>query len=89
MLELQEAWDSGFSVKSSQQALVAVRLALSCVACDIPASRKVCGFLGHTATLGCNKCLKNSVPVLGRPLTSQENWPLRSSQSHRQLVQKY
>lgn len=26
-----------------------VRLALSCVACDIPASRKLCGFLGHAA----------------------------------------
>ena len=35
-----------------------VRLALSCVSCDIPASRKVCGFLGHFAKLACNKCLK-------------------------------
>ena len=24
----------------------------------IPASRKVCGFLGHNARLGCNKCYK-------------------------------
>ncbi len=24
---------------------------LSCVSCDIPASRKVCGFLGHNAKL--------------------------------------
>lgn len=35
-----------------------VRLAITCVSCDIPASRKVCGFLGHFAKLGCNKCLK-------------------------------
>ena len=28
------------------------------VSCDMPAGRKVCGFLGHSATLGCNKCLK-------------------------------
>ena len=35
-----------------------VRCALLCVACDIPASRKVCGFLGHSATLGCSKCMK-------------------------------
>ena len=37
---------------------VRIRAALSCVACDIPASRNVCGFLGHNAKLGCNKCLK-------------------------------
>ena len=35
-----------------------VRCALLCIACDIPASRKVCGFLGHSANLGCSKCLK-------------------------------
>uniref|UniRef100_A0A1X7VI87 Uncharacterized protein n=1 Tax=Amphimedon queenslandica TaxID=400682 RepID=A0A1X7VI87_AMPQE len=28
------------------------------VSCDIPAARKVCGFLGHAAMLGCSKCLK-------------------------------
>ena len=38
---------------------VLVRCALLCVACNIPASRKVCGFLGHSATLGCSKCLKH------------------------------
>ena len=26
--------------------------------CDIPAARKVCGFLSHAARLGCSKCLK-------------------------------
>ena len=31
--------------------------ALICVACDIPAARKVCVFLGHKATMGCSKCL--------------------------------
>lgn len=30
---------------------VKVRLALACVACDIPASGKVCGFLGCNALL--------------------------------------
>ena len=37
---------------------VTVTAALSCVAYDMPASRKVCGFLGRNAKLGCNKCLK-------------------------------
>ena len=35
-----------------------VRCALLCVACDSPAGRKACGFLGHTANLGCTKCTK-------------------------------
>lgn len=34
------------------------RLAVLCVCCDIPASRKRCGFLGFSAKKGCNKCLK-------------------------------
>ena len=58
VLELEEAWKEGFIVKSPQGIEITVRLALSCVSCDIPASRKVCGFLGHNASLGCNKCLK-------------------------------
>ena len=33
------------------------RVALLCIACDI-AARKVSGFLGHSATLGCSRCLK-------------------------------
>ena len=35
-----------------------VRAALICVSADIPALRKLCGFLGHNATLGCSKCYK-------------------------------
>ena len=26
--------------------------------CDVPAARKVCGFLGHMAKKGCSKCVK-------------------------------
>ncbi len=36
-----------------------VRAALLCCACDIPAARKVCGFMGHAALKGCSKCLLN------------------------------
>ena len=38
---------------------IRIKAALSCCACDVPASRKVCGFLAHKATLGCNKCLRD------------------------------
>ena len=30
--------------------------ALLCVAYDIPTGRKVCGFLSHSASLGCSRC---------------------------------
>ena len=42
---------------TSHQVQIRVRLALSCVTCDMPASRKVVGFLGHNATQECNKIL--------------------------------
>jgi len=32
---------------------------LICVACDIPAARKVCGFMGHSAEQGCSRCKKS------------------------------
>ena len=34
-----------------------MRAALLCCSCDVPASRKVCGFVGHGACKGCSKCL--------------------------------
>ena len=33
-----------------------IRVALLCVACDTPAARKVSGFVGHSANLGCPRC---------------------------------
>lgn len=47
-----------FLVTTSEGVQVNIRVALSCIACDIPASRKVSGFVGHNASLACNKCLK-------------------------------
>ena len=37
---------------------VNIKAALLCISTDIPAVRKVCGFLGHAARLGCSKCTK-------------------------------
>ena len=34
-----------------------IKAAMNCVVCDIPATRKVCGFLGANATKGCSKRL--------------------------------
>ena len=56
--ELQQSWNEGFTVRTSSNMPIKIRLARTCVACDIPASRKVCGFLGQNAAFGCNKCYK-------------------------------
>ena len=56
-MELKEAWSNGF-IASTEKSQVCIKLALSCVTCDIPATRKVCGFLGHNSELGCNKSWK-------------------------------
>ena len=42
-------------MQSASNTLVVVRAALICTACDIPASRKVSGFLGHNALRGCSR----------------------------------
>ena len=35
-----------------------IRAAISCLACDVPAARKVLGFIGHRGYRGCSRCLK-------------------------------
>lgn len=56
--ELNKLYCEGLSVLTPQNTHVTVRVALSCISCDIPASRKVCGYLSHNARFGCNKCFK-------------------------------
>lgn len=74
--ELKHAWEYGMVLSTCQNATV-VRLALGCVTCDIPASKKVSGFLGHNSRLGCNKCLKvfnTSVTYTDYSGCDRENW---------------
>lgn len=54
--ELLKLWD-GILMQSCNGAVL-VRGALICVACDIPAARKICGFSGHNSRCACSKCLK-------------------------------
>ena len=67
--ELQEFW-SGVLVTCSKHPLksLLIRAALIYCTCDIPATRKLCGFVSHSASLGCSKCLKKfpSITVAGK-----------------------
>lgn len=86
--ELKVAWERGFELCSyeSPEIKLTYKFALMCVGCDIPATRKLCGFLGHTAKLGCSKCTKIFSGDFGARNYSgfdTENWIARDVQEHR------
>ena len=64
-----------------------VRALITCVGSDLPATRKVCGFLSYNAEKGCSKCLK-SFPTVSfgqKPDFSGydcENWEARQLSDH-------
>lgn len=89
--ELKELW-SGVTLpcSSSPFKCVFIRAALTCCSCDVPATRKSCGFVGHNAGLGCSKCKKffpstrhNSGISLDFSGYDEENWTNRSLEEHR------
>ena len=73
---------------------ITVRAALISVVCDIPALKRLAGFVGIAANKGCSKCLKpfptasfgESPDYSG---FDRENWPKRSNTEHRLLVPEY
>ena len=71
---------------------VIVKARLLATSCDIPASRKVCGFVGHCAIKACNKCLKDFNRKDDRTDYSgfdADSWPKRTNQEHRLRAQEY
>ena len=68
-----------------------MKATILCVTCDMPAGRKVCGFLGHSATLGCSKCLKEFPGAVGNKDYSgfdTSKWPKRTNEGHRNSILK-
>ena len=90
--ELLQLWD-GVAMKTHNSAVL-VRAALLCVACDIPAARKVCGFVGHNSLLACSRCLKvfpteNFGDKADYSGFVREEWPPRSLALHRAHALKH
>ena len=86
--DLLKLWN-GVLMKSPTNNTVVVRVALICVTCDIPAPRKVCGFVGHRARRACTKCLKEfPTAAFGDQPDytgfNRESWPIRTNATHRQ-----
>lgn len=80
--------------RSGHPTTLQVRGALISVVCDIPALSKLAGFLSHTATIGCSKCLKEFPTVAFGDKTNysgfdRENWPTRDDHTHRLLAREY
>ena len=83
--ELLKFWE-GVELTVSEDEKKKFRAALLCVVCDIPACRKVCGFLSYTAHLGCSKCFKRFSGGFGALDYSgfdRHNWPPRTGTEHK------
>ena len=62
-----------------------IRCLLLSLACDLPAARKVYGFLSHVAKRGCSKCFKEFPGKPGQMDYSgfeRSLWPKRTIQEH-------
>lgn len=83
--DLLKLWNGiQFSVASLSY-VKKIRGALVCVACDLPAGRKICGFLSYSARLGCSRCYKKFPGEFGALDYSgfdRSNWRLRSRVDH-------
>ena len=88
--ELLQLW-KGVPMKVSNCGEHMVRAALLAVACDLPAGRKVCGFLSHSANFGCSRCYCSfSKGGLQRNYACEDRdtWRMRDNHQHRQDVSK-
>ena len=87
--ELNALW-KGVKVNTykSPSTAVEIQAAVLCFASDIPAARKLCGFLGHSAKRGCSHCKKEFPGGFGEQknyggFDDRDEWPKRSSEQHR------
>lgn len=62
-----------------------IKVGLICVSSDIPATRKIGGFLGHMSSQGCSRCKKSFGSRDGLDFSGfdRENWSPRTSSEHK------
>ena len=56
--DLLKQWNGMQLIVAGVNCRKIIHSALVCVACDLPAGRNVCGYLGHNTHLGCSLCYK-------------------------------
>lgn len=90
--DLQELWKGVHFRPAGEDTTAVFRCALLGVACDLPAARKSCGFLSHSANLGCSRCFEKFSHGFGRRNCyanfKREEWELRTNARHRADVNK-
>ena len=90
--ELNALWKGVKMSTHEHREGVRVTGSLLCAAADIPAARKLCGFLSHSAKFGCSKCFKLFPGGFGEKRNysgfDRLLWPKRSLEKHRRDVEK-
>jgi hypothetical protein len=61
LLRMQPAGPGVLIATRQHPAGIPVRAAIVCVVCDMPASRKVCGYSSFSAHMGCNRCRRDAL----------------------------
>ncbi len=88
--ELLSLWNDGIVCNVLESGPQVIRAALLCVACDLPAGRKTCGFLSYVANLGCSRCYANfgtgKFGVQNYSGFNRTSWRPRSIAKHREDV---
>ena len=89
--ELNKLWTDGIVVKAYDSVELQIfRGALLCVGCDVPAARKVCGFMGHASNRGYSKCTKLFPGSVNTKIhfSGFEPCPARTNFEHRQQAEE-
>ena len=91
--ELLLLW-KGVTMLSPSNVPFTLRAAILCLSSDIPATRKLLGFVGHSATLGCSKCLKEFPSLECKKKRDysgidREKWKKRTNSDHREAAETY
>lgn len=85
--ELNALWKGLQLQTSSNRSPQLYRAAILLSSSDIPATRKLCGFKGHSAHRGCSKCFKFFPGTFSEKTDYSgfdiDDWPLRSNETHR------
>ena len=93
--DMQKLYDGiTFQNSSSLSGFTTIRSVIGCVACDLPATRKVCGFVNFNGNYGCSKCKKNFITSIFGNKPSYggydcDNWCSRDLSIHKLLANNY
>ena len=91
--DLKKLW-RGLPFTNADGQTVFVRADLLCGGSDIPATRKLGGFVGHQAAKACSKCLLNfPTKKFGQKPDhsnfNRDEWEKRNNDQHREIAKQY